>query len=215
MFFGSFGLLAMTGCKPEATIEPPAKVETETAQTRFDRIVEKVREDLEGTDDRSGGRFTLRDSLGAGSGAYAFTVQPSTKIIPEPARGEVATASITVTLETSYAARSNEQDDDDVEEDRKEKRKRNQPATGGFELSDQTEGEMEVFDSELLSDPATGPPAEKFKGPDLSTSTKTAKVITRYDLVYERDRWSLASPPQADAPDSANDAIERAIKRQG
>lgn len=208
------GLALATGCDKknnEASRQPPK----ETAQTRFDRIVEALRERLEDSDGRSSDRYTFRDSSGAGSAAFAFYVEPSTAVIAEPARGESAQASITVTLETSYSALPSEKSEDQAAEEEQTREEHNNRRAANIDAYGVTEDGVEVLDSDLLAEPPAGSSTGRAMAPDISTRTITGKNITKYELIYERDLWRLASPPKADAPESANAAMERALKRQG
>jgi len=213
-FMVGCGLTVATSCNPQQA-DGPKQQPTETAQTRYDRILEAMRERLEDTDGSSRDRFTFRDSSGAGTAAFAFRVEPSTTIIAEPARGESAQATITVTLETSYSALPSEKKEAEAAEEEQQRDERDERRAANMDAYGVTEDGVEILDSDLLVDAPTGTANGRAMTPDISTRTITGKNVTKYELIYDRDLWRLASPPKADAPESANAAMERALKRQG
>ncbi|MGI9456246.1 MAG: hypothetical protein ACR2NU_06765 [Aeoliella sp.] len=202
----------VSGCDRQSSdpAPPPSQL---TPQDRFDRVVESMREQLEDHGNSgSVGRITIRDSAGVGSTSYTYRVDASPKVVPPQEEGGPYLANIKVTFESSYSASRSTAAEEEEEAEKKEEQASNQSPTVDELLG---ASGPDILDPELVPDLPTESNGPAPFRPEFPTETGPAIQVTVYQLEYHNDKWRFAIPPPHDAPKSSNDAMRRALKRQG
>ncbi|MCO6047210.1 hypothetical protein NG895_25200 [Aeoliella sp. ICT_H6.2] len=210
-------LAVLSGCEKKQTVNPAFAPREQSPQAKFDRIMASLNDKL-GTDPMSGrdGMYASSPSdVGSGTSVIHYSIQAPTEIA-EPAPGELPTATIKITQSSSYSffpAKPSEEEEEEEDGEKDSQKSRNSLGSTEEELDSMG---IEILDPSKVDKDLAEAFAPKPKLKPLDTTARTIRNDTHvtYQLVYEKDRWRLASPPAADAMQATNMAIEQALKRQ-
>lgn len=210
---GAALLVLAVGCDSKSPPTPKPTIDI-SPQAKFDRLVAVLRSELETGSDSGSGRYTFSDSSASGSTIFSYTIEAPEKI-SEPSRPGApphATVKITQTSTFSSVVSPSEDNQDNEQADKRNSLSEVPPEQRQAVLEDMG---FEVLDPELVgedfSKAMSGP---RLQSPKLASEKVTAEKIVEYKLIFENDRWRMASPPPAEAPESANYALDLALKRQ-
>lgn len=191
-------LVVAGGCeskRPSASNKPTTD---QSPQAKFDRIVDTLRDKLETT-----------PSVEGTSTQYKIEAPDSIK---ESAPGKVLTATIKVTQSSSYSYLPPKRKEGEEEAESKGLPQSNPLGeTKGEQLKSMG---LEVFDESTVDEDlanAFGPQLKPLEAPPRTIDSDTHIV---YELVYEKDRWRLASLPPTDVMEATTVVMEQALKRQ-
>ncbi len=213
VFIAVSALLLASGCDSKAP-EAPARTIDSSPQAKFDRVVAALRKGLDTGVESGGGRYTFSDTDGAGSTVFSYTIDTPEKISEPTAPGRLPRAKIRITQRSSYSALTSSKDDDEEEKKKKDKRdKADQLAPEDKQAELEAMG-YEVLDPALVDKNLADATTPNVRTPDFSTRTISTDTAVEYELVFENNQWRMAGPPPADAPESANIAMDLALKRQ-
>lgn len=205
-------MLLQPGCDNNVEPKPSAPVIDTGPQAKFDRVVAELRRRLAAATQSGGGRYTTRDPYGTLSTVTSFEVQAPEKITLPSKPGQLPTARIKVIRQSSYLSLSSaKQDEEETAGAASDEEKGDLNSSVPQELESMG---IEVLDPEMAEEDFAKAVAPRVRVPDFSTRQNSANTETIYDLVFENNRWRMAGPPAADAPESSNDAITVALKRQ-
>ncbi|WP_145251752.1 hypothetical protein [Aeoliella mucimassa] len=199
------GLLVFTGCDSESDSSTPVAVQEVSPQEKFDRVLDKLREQLQGTGPR---HHTIHDSAGSGMATISYEIEVTETVDSVIEPGKPLKATIEVTQNTSYSSLRTESSDDEAETEEPDQSPVDPLESLGKEEKD------------LLGDDSIGEEFLKPTSPKLDLPRAITKPIERsktvtYQLIFENNRWRMAVPPSKDSLDSTNLAMQMALDRQG
>ncbi len=207
--FAIAALLLQPGCDTAPPSPAVPKIDA-SPQAKFDRVVAELRRRLASGTDSGGGRYTISDPYGTLSMVTSYDVKAPEKITMPSKPGQLPHARIKVIRESTSVSLGSADDDksgDSSDDDEKVESPPIQPqdlASMGYE----------VLDPEMVHEDIVNATSPRVRVPDFSSRQISSNTETVYDLVFENNRWRMAGPPSGDAPESTNDALDVALKRQ-
>jgi hypothetical protein len=207
LFFGMCIVVGVgAGCRREAAPSALAEPELSTPEQSFTEIVEIFRNGMEMPGGDVSGFVT--QNTGASSRFQVHNTVTSQFIAPakpeDPYRG-----TITVSSQSIYSLRHS------AEEDEKKNDEQNSATDQGFGTHDdgnESGSDFQSFDQGLISDPTD----DKKSGTDDApiVQRRPDKVDRTYALVYQGNRWQLATKLDPKTEASVQNAFDRALRLQ-
>ena len=207
-FFGPcLVVFVSTGCRREAAPTVQAAPERSSPEESFTEIVEIFKNGMEMPGGDVSGFVT--QNTGASSRFQVHNTVTSQFIAPakpeDPYRG-----TITVSSQSIYSLRRSAEEEEEKKED--EQNSATDQGFGTLEEGDESGSGFQSFDQGLISDPTDDKKSGTGDAPTVQR--RPDKVDRTYALVYQGNRWQLATKLDPKTEASVQNAFDRALRLQ-